>query len=253
MDITTLIGLIIGFIFIIGGIVTSGDFLNFLDFPSFLIVFGGTISAIIISTPWENLKESLVMLKIVFKKDDAKNEKTIEDIIVLANLVRKEGLLQVEQKIDQVSDDFLKKGILQVVTGLEPEAIRNMMETELYFIENRHAERRKIYENAASVAPAFGMLGTLIGLINMLKNMKDPSSIGPQMSVALVTTFYGVILSNFIFNPIAYKLNAKTNQEILRKEIIIEGVMCIQAGDNPQIIKDKLHAFMRKKEAGDMP
>ena len=162
-------------------------------------------------------------------------------------------MLQVEQQIEQVSDDFLKKGILQVVTGLEPEAIRNMMETELYFIENRHAERRKIYENATSVAPAFGMLGTLIGLINMLKNMQDPSSIGPQMSVALVTTFYGVILSNFIFNPIAYKLNAKTNQEILRKEIIIEGVMCIQAGDNPQIIKDKLHAFMRKKEAGDMP
>jgi chemotaxis protein MotA len=147
----------------------------------------------------------------------------------------------------QVEDDFLKKGILLIVDGTDPELVRNILETELAFLEDRHKTGQSIFETMGALAPAFGMIGTLIGLIRMLRNLNNPEAIGPGMAVALLTTFYGALLANLVFIPVAGKLKIRSNEEILNKEVMIEGMLSIQAGENPRIIEEKLKAFLAPK------
>lgn len=257
MDIATVLGLVFGFGFIIWGIMSSGELGAFLHLSSMVIVLGGTISATLLSYPISTLASVGKVFQKAFLHKEVSANGIIEDIINLANIARKEGLLSLEEYGMKLDDDFLKKGILLIVDGTDPELVRNILETELIFLEERHSHGQGILEAMGSYAPAFGMIGTLIGLINMLKTLDDPKTIGPNMSVALVTTFYGSLLANVLFIPLAQKLKVRSKSEVLVKELMIEGLLSIQAGENPRIIEEKLKTFIppdlrneQKKELG---
>ncbi|MDE6231731.1 MAG: MotA/TolQ/ExbB proton channel family protein, partial [Lachnospiraceae bacterium] len=168
----------------------------------------------------------------------------IKSIIELSNIARKEGLLALEEAANELEDEFMKKGILLIVDGTDPEMVRSIMENEMICIEDRHKKVIGFYDNVASMGPAWGMIGTLIGLINMLKNLQDISSVGPNMSTALVTTFYGSLLANWVATPVANKLRLNNSTEIMLKEVMIEGLLSIQAGENPRVIEEKLKSFL---------
>lgn len=248
MDISTLAGIISGVALMIIGIRINGSLDSYYDLPSIMIVLGGTISAIMVSYPFDRLKNFFKVTKKLFKNSVEKPQDIINMIIELANIARKEGLLALEEAAYRIGDPFLQKGMLLIVDGTDPELVRNILETELNFIEERHSESQGIFETAGALAPAFGMIGTLIGLINMLRDLDDPSTLGPSMSVALVTTFYGSILANLFFIPMAVKLKHRSSREILMKEIMLEGMLSIQAGENPRIIEEKLKAFLPPNE-----
>ena len=244
MELSSILGLILGIIFMIWGIYESGDISAYWDIRSIIITLGGTIASTITSFPIRDIGNVLKVAKNAFVHTETSLDQVIIDIITLANIARKEGLLSLEEYADNLDDEFLSKGIMLIVDGTEPDLVRNIMETELLYLEERHANGQRLFETAASYAPAFGMIGTLIGLINMLRTIDDPSTIGPNMSVALVTTFYGVVLANVVFLPLARKLKARNNEEILAKELIVEGLLSIQAGENPRIIEEKLKTFI---------
>ncbi len=247
MDIATILGFILGSFFIVYAIAMGGPLRWFLDLPSVLITIGGTICATMIHYPIKKFLNSFKTVVHIFKTKELSPKDITSKIIELANVARKEGLLALEEATEQIDDNFLKKGILLIVDGTDPELVRSILETELAFIEGRHRESQGVFETMANFGPAFGMLGTLIGLIQMLQTMQDPSTIGPAMSVALVTTFYGVLLANFICLPIAGKLKVRSREEILLKEVMLEGLLSIQAGENPRIIEEKLNAFLSPK------
>ena len=244
MDIASFVGLGLGLFFIIYTILGSGSIMGYIDYYSVVITFGGTVAATIFAFPFSNLKEGLGSLKHVFKHKEYEYESVIKTIIDLANTARKEGLLALEEAAQQLKDDFLQKGIMLIVDGTDPELVRNILETELAFIEERHKSNQSVFETMGALGPGFGMIGTLIGLINMLANLKDPSSIGPNMAVAIVTTFYGSMIANLFCTPVVNKLKIRSAQEILIKEVTLEGMLSIQAGENPRIIEEKLKAFL---------
>lgn len=247
MDISTVVGLILGIAFMIYGIFLSGNLSSYMHFPSLIITLGGTLASTLASFPLDDFTNTLKVMKKAFVHKDTSPDEVIKEIIRLANVARKEGLLALEEYAETLEDQFLKKGIMLIVDGTEPELVRNILETELVYIEDRHANGQRVFETAANFAPAFGMLGTLIGLINMLRTLDDPSSVGPSMSVALVTTFYGSVLSNVVFLPLAQKLRERNAREILVKELMVEGLLSIQAGENPRIIEEKLKTFVPPK------
>lgn len=244
MDISTIIGLILGAIFLVWGIMESGLISSYWDFASVMITLGGTFASTLASYPMKNFLNTVNVVKKAFVYKEVFPDEVIGEIINLANIARKEGLLALEEYAEDLQDDFLKKGIMLIVDGTDPELVRNILETELTFLEERHTEGQSIFETMASFAPAFGMIGTLIGLINMLRTIDDTSSIGPNMSVALVTTFYGSVLANVVFLPLANKLKIRSKSEILVKELMVEGLLSIQAGENPRIIEEKLKTFI---------
>ncbi len=244
MDISTVLGLLLGVVFIIGGIITSGQIDSYIHIPSIIIVLGGTIASTLASFPLKNFLNTSKVIKKAFSYKETSPDEVIEEIISLANIARKEGLLALEEYAEELQDDFLQKGIMLIVDGTDPELVRNILETELTFLEERHMDGQSIFETMGTYAPAFGMIGTLIGLINMLKHLDDPSMIGPNMSVALVTTFYGSILANVVFLPLARKLKIRSKSEVLVKELTVEGLLSIQAGENPRIIEEKLKTFI---------
>ena len=172
----------------------------------------------------------------------------INNIINLSNVARKEGLLSLEEAAGELDDEFLKKGILLIVDGTDPELVRAIMETELVSMDSRHKARIGFWENVGSMGPAWGMIGTLVGLVNMLNNMEDASSIGPNMATALITTLYGSLLANWICAPVSNKLKSQNDMEMMQKEIMIEGLLSIQAGENPRVIEEKLKSFMSPNE-----
>lgn len=247
MDLGTIMGIIAGTLFVVIGILLDGSLLSFLDLPSAMIVFGGTIASILVAYPLKKVLEAMKIASKAFSNQVVESGEIIGKVIELANTARKEGLLALEEAAEDIDDEFLKKGVMLIVDGTDPELVRNLLETELTFIEERHSEGQGIFEAMGSFAPAFGMIGTLIGLINMLRKLDDPSAIGPSMAVALVTTFYGSLLANLIFLPMANKLKLRSREEILRKEIMVEGLLSIQAGENPRIIEEKLKAFLPPK------
>ncbi|MEJ8554409.1 flagellar motor protein [Tepidibacter sp. Z1-5] len=244
MDLGTLIGIVLGFGLIIVSILLGGSLGAFIDIPSIMIVVGGTVAATLVAYPLPKVKEIMKLTQKAFKERKSNPNEVIESMIELANKARKEGLLALEESSAGIDDDFIKKGVMLVVDGTDPDLVRTLLETELDFLEERHKSGQGLFETMGSFAPAFGMVGTLIGLINMLKKLDDPSSIGPAMSVALLTTFYGSFLANMIFIPIANKLKVKSREETLEREIIVEGLLSIQAGENPRIIEEKLKAFL---------
>ena len=248
MELTTIIGIVTGVFCIVISMVMQGSVGAFFSLPSIFIVLGGTIASTIVSYRGKSLKLLKAVYSKAFKKVDINLSKDIEMIINIANIARREGLLALEDTMPDLDNAFLKKGIMLIVDGTDTELIKNIMETEIYFIKSRHAEGQAMITSMASYAPAYGMIGTLIGLIVMLKNLNDANSLGPGMATALITTFYGVILANLVFTPIAKKLKSQSDMETLQKELYIEGLLSVQEGENPRIIRDKLNSFIARHE-----
>lgn len=234
-----------GFVLIIWGILSGGvSIMAFVDVPSIIIVLGGSFAAVFVAYPLNKVLGIGNIFKHTITLSKISTSDIINKIIELANVARREGLLALEEAVDQVNDDFLKKGVMLIVDGTDPELVKNILETEISYMEGRHSEGKGMLDTLGSLGPAFGMIGTLIGLVAMLKNLDDPSSIGPSMAVALITTFYGSVIANLIFIPMSNKVNLKSKEEVLVREIMVEGLLSIQAGENPRIIEEKLKAFL---------
>ena len=247
MDIATIIGLIASFALMIMGMANSdmgfAGLKNFLDLPSALITFGGTFGCVLASFSLQDFIGGFKTGALVFKVPTLDTVGTIRQIIDLSNIARKEGLLALEESANSLDDPFMKKGILLIVDGTDPELVRGILEAELTNIDTRHQNNIAFWKQIGAMGPAWGMIGTLIGLVLMLVNM-DPDSIGPNMAVALITTYYGSVLANWISAPISTKLGSLNDQEIQLKEIMIEGLLSIQAGENPRVIEEKLKSFL---------
>lgn len=245
MDIASLIGVFGGIgVFIVGIVLGGAGFGPYVDLPSVFITIGGTVFGVILAYPIDNIKDLPVLMGKSFREYKSDPNVVIEQIIELANKARKDGLLSLEESAGAIDDEFLKKGLMLIVDGTDPDLVRNLLETELDFIEDRHKTGAEMLEMVAALAPAFGMIGTLVGLIAMLQSLDDPSTLGPQMSVALVTTLYGSIVANMFFTPMANKLKIRSSNEMLERQIELEGLLSIQSGENPRIIEEKLNAFL---------
>lgn len=244
MDLATIGGLVAGIVFVVVSITLKGSIGSFVDLASVMITFGGAFSATLITYPLDKFLRSLKSVTLAFKNQIMNEGEVIKKIIELSNVARKEGLLALEEAAESIDDDFLKKGILLIVDGTDPDLVRSILETELVFIQGRHRSVQEFWEKVAEMGPAWGMIGTLIGLVNMLKTLDDPSTIGPSMAVALLTTMYGSMLANLVANPFAGKLKIRSGEELLLKEVMIEGLLSIQAGENPRVIEEKLKAFL---------
>ncbi|UOQ86318.1 flagellar motor protein MotP [Gracilibacillus salinarum] len=250
-DILTPIGITIGFIMIMFGIVSSGGvggFAGFIQGSSVLIVIGGLVAALLVNFNIDQIKTTKHVIQEVFKRNQHQLTDLIELFERLSERARREGLLALENELEEVEDPYIRKGVLLAIDGIEPEVITDIMNAEIDAMEDRHYRGRLIIEKAGEYAPAWGMVGTLIGLILMLQNLEDPTTLGPSMAVALLTTFYGSVLANLVFMPMAGKLETKTSEEIFMKQVIIEGVIGVQSGQNPRILKEKLSAFLSEKE-----
>lgn len=252
MDITSILGVVIGLVLIVFVGIGPKALGNFWDPPSLAIVLGGAISAVIASYPLNRLKDIVQHIKILFQGKKFNTGQLIDMLVEMAQLARKNGLLALEEKANEIDDPFFKSGIMLIVDATEPEEVRTMLENELDLMSQRHDEGAGIYDKAAGYAPAFGMIGTLVGLINMLSNMDmsagGSSSIGTDMGVALITTFYGCLFAHLIFSPIAKKLRIRNDEELLYKEIMIEGILSIQSGDNPKFLREKLLTYLGQKQ-----
>lgn len=248
MDLATIIGLVSGTILLLWGIMLGSPLKAFWDFPSIIITFGGTVASLFMQFTMDEIKTIPAVLKHAFFIQRVDAGQTIGLMVGLSQKARREGLLALEDEVQSLDDDFLKKGIQLIVDGTDPQLVRDILECELSFIEERHGSGAGLFTFMAATAPGFGMVGTLIGLIQMLGNLNDPSALGPGMAVALITTFYGATAANWIFNPIAGKLKGRSSGEILLKQVIIEGVLSIQAGENPRIVEEKLKAFLAPSE-----
>lgn len=221
---------------------------GFLDIASIFIVIGGLIASLLINFKKEQIKLAWRVIKESFYKTDQQLPSLIDLFIRLSERARREGLLALENELDEVEDPFIRKGILLAVDGIEPELINDIMHAEINAMEERHYQGRSIVEKAGEYAPAWGMIGTLVGLVLMLGNLQDPATLGPNMAVALLTTLYGTVLANLVFIPMASKLEYKTEEEIFIKQIVIEGVIGVQSGQNPRILEEKLSAFLSEDD-----
>lgn len=252
MDLGSLIGMILGLVMVVFGIVTGdGGFSllrNFADGASVLITIGGSLAGVIACNKLSFIPTGFKGIALSMKEPTFDPAAMITNIINLSNVARKEGLLALEEAASEIEDDFLKKGIMLVVDGTDPELVRGIMETDLTCTEDRHKQVISFWEKWAELGPAWGMIGTLIGLINMLKKLDDPSSIGPNMAVALLTTLYGSLIANWLCNPTATKLKLNNANEMIIKQIIVEGLLSIQAGENPHVIEEKLKTFITPQE-----
>jgi len=245
MDFSTISGLIAGVFFIIVSIFLGGKIGDFVNYPSIMIVVGGTIAATFISYSFDKLKKTVIRVKGAFVEDSINLKEDIDKIIEFANSARREGLLALDGQ--DYDDPFLKKGIELVVDGTESELVKDIMESEIAAIEEEENVSPIVLKAMASYSPAFGMVGTLIGLINMLSSLDDMATIGPSMATALITTFYGVLMANLIFMPLSRKIQTVAENKILRYEILLEGILSIQNGENPRIIKEKLYSLVQDK------
>lgn len=253
MDIASIIGLLACLALMIFGMVFGKSFAtvaSFLHAPSALITFGGALCCIMASYSMPSFVAGLKSITLIFKTSAMNVPEIIQKIIDLSNVARKEGLLSLEEAASDIDDEFLKKGILLIVDGTDPELVRAIMETELVSVEGRHKEKIGFWENLGAMGPAWGMIGTLIGLILMLKDLSDLAAVGPNMATALITTFYGSVLANWICAPVATKLKGKNDEEMMVKEIEIEGLLSIQAGENPRVIEEKLKSFLAPADRG---
>ena len=244
MDIATIFGLVAGFALLFLTILTSADIGTFINVPSMIVVIGGTAAAVLVNFPLSEVLTVINVTKKSFFQKAETIELLIEELIGFATVARREGILALEGQVQDTKDEFLRQSIQLAIDGTAPELIKDILTTEIAFMEDRHALGQSVLNSAGTFAPAFGMIGTLIGLVAMLATMEDPSTIGAGMAIALLTTLYGAVLSNLVFLPLVGKLKVRTAQELLRKEITIEGILSIQSGDNPRVVEQKLKAFV---------
>lgn len=244
MDIATVIGLVSGIALVMITILMGGNIMLFINLPSVILVMGGTIAATLINFPLSDVLSVFNSAKNSFIHRAESAEHLIERLVEFATVARREGILALESHAEDAGNEFLQRSVQLAVDGTAPELIKDILTTEIAFMEDRHAMGQGILNAMALFAPAFGMIGTLIGLIQMLATLDDPSTIGAGMAVALITTLYGALMANMLFLPLAGKLKVRTAMELLQKEVIIEGILSIQSGDNPRVVEQKLKAFV---------
>jgi chemotaxis protein MotA len=248
MDIGSIVGLLIAFAMMALSVVMGGgSFASFWDTASVFMVFGGTLGAVLMCFSLKNVFNLPKVLLKVFLNKPINQAEIIEQMVSLAETARREGLLALESRLSEIKNPFIKLGIQMAVDGTRPEVIEDIMKTDIESVAMRHKDGKGMIDQIGRFGPAFGMIGTLLGLIIMLGNMSDPSAIGAGMAVAMITTLYGAILSNAMFLPFSEKLAAVTRNEMIGREIILRGVMAIQAGENPRVIEQKLSTFLPPK------
>ena len=245
MDLTTILGLVLGFGLMAMAILATGEPLKTFSEPSsYVIVFGGAFAAFLLTFPLLRVLRFASVIKQVFSNAKQSPETLIREMVRYAEIARRDGILALDNLTDRMNDPFIIRGVRMAVDGAEPQLIREILDAELDSLAERHRQGKQLLDNLAKYTPAFGMIGTLIGLVIMLNHMDDPARIGPGMAVALLTTFYGAVAAYAVFGPMADKLAIRSREEILMKEIIIRGVMAIQSGDNPRIVEQKLNTFL---------
>lgn len=248
-----LIGILAAVTLILISIAMSGNIIMFISISSFVITALGSFCALVASFPTKVLLNTPKVVRQAFIEPTESRRKLVKLFSNLSRKARSEGLLALEDELEEINDDFIVKGIQMVVDGLEPESIRDILEFEIYAIQKRHGYGHNTFATWGEMAPAFGMLGTLIGLIVMLSDLSDAANIGIGMATALITTFYGSLLANAILIPIGNKLENQTEEEVFTKEMVIEGVLSIQSGVNPRIIEEKLKTYLPPDEREEEP
>jgi chemotaxis protein MotA len=244
LDITTFIGIIVAGGLVIASILLGGSGTWFINYPSLMIVLGGTMGATLLAYPMKEVLGVFGVVKNVFLYRNQSPGELIPMLTAFARKARQEGILSFESDLETISDPFLARGLQMAIDGMENQSIEEVLSTEILCIKERHRLGAEIFSTMGGFAPAVGMLGTIIGLVQMLMQMEDPSQIGAPMAVALLTTFYGTMLANLFFLPIAAKLRTRSKQEILVKHMALEGVLSIQSGDNHRVVEQKLKAFI---------
>lgn len=256
MDIASIVGFAMGIVMVVLGIVTGeagpAALPGFIHGISLIITVGGSVTGTLMAHSIQDFIKGVKGIFLIMKVPDYDPGNVIKTIIDLSNIARKEGLLALEEAANGIEDEFLKKGIMLVVDGTDPELVRGILETDLVCLETRHKKVIGVWEKWAELGPAWGMIGTLIGLVNMLKKLDDPSAIGPAMAVALLTTLYGSLIANWLCNPVATKLKVNNDIEMMMKEVTVEGLLSIQAGENPRVIEEKLKSFLSPKARQSM-
>lgn len=255
-DYLTPVGFVLGTIIIVIGIISGSGvsgFRSFLDLTSFFIVTGGLCAAVFISFPPRELKKAPSVLKQAFIRQEDNVKDLVKTFVSLSDHARKHGLLSLDDQAREIKDPFLKKGLLLAIDGWDEETIRLVMDSEIAAMEERHRKGRRVFEKAGEFAPAWGMIGTLVGLVLMLKNLNDPHMLAPNMAIALLTTLYGSLLANMVFNPIAAKLEEKTESEIFIKQVMVEGIIGVQSGKNPRNLESQLVVFSSREEWQKQP
>lgn len=249
MDVATIIGIILGIGLVTGAILTKTSLTSFIDPASAAVVLGGAAAACLVSFPLGQVFKIMGVVKNAFFTRPMDPVEYVATLVRLAEVARRDGILSLESQLaDGQFDNFMTRGLRMAIDGQDPNVIEAAMEREVETIMERHANGKGLFDALGKYAPAFGMIGTLIGLVIMLQNMDDPSKLGPAMAIALITTFYGSLLANLFAMPIADKLGTRSSHEITNKLLIIRGVMSIQAGDNPRIVQQKLMAFLDAKQ-----
>ncbi|MCB2184864.1 MAG: MotA/TolQ/ExbB proton channel family protein [Deltaproteobacteria bacterium] len=244
MDLATIIGIVTAFALVLVAMMLGGSILMFVDIPSMLIVVGGTIGVTLVNYPLSDMIKLISIVKHLFIHKSESLPQMIAQFVEYATRARREGILALEATMKEIKDPFLSKGLQLTIDGQEPQAIKEILETEIDYVAERHRLGAEIFMTMGTFAPAMGMIGTLIGLVQMLQNMSDPSSIGPAMAVAIITTFYGAVMANMVFLPMSGKLKLRSAQEMVMKEVIMNGVLAIARGDNPRVIEQKLHSYI---------
>jgi len=248
VDLATLLGLVIALGFIVGAILTGGSFMLFVNPPSLLIVIGGSIAVVLMQFTLSQFFGAFKVAAKAFAHKSTDASELIEQAVMLANIARKEGMMALESQ--EIDNPFLNKGIQLCVDGHPPDLVRKMLSKDITMTIQRHELGQKIFTALGDIAPAMGMIGTLIGLVQMLANMDDPKSIGPAMAVALLTTLYGAIIANTMALPIAEKLGLRSQEEKTNRTLILETISGIQEGMNPRILEELLKAFLPEGQRG---
>jgi chemotaxis protein MotA len=245
VDLATIVGLLVGFTALVVGIFwTGGSALGFISISSIFITIVGSFCALMVANPLSRVLGIMRYFRLTLRIPNYEEERIISQLVTFSEKARREGLLALEDDLEEVEDEFLRKGIQLVVDGTDPDIIKNILYNELNQVQSRHAIGINLFDDWSKLAPAFGMIGTLIGLITMLAQIEDKSAIGIGMSTALITTLYGAVLGYLVFLPVKRKLEDRDEGESLVKEIMIEGILSIQSGDNPRILEEKLLAFL---------
>ncbi len=252
MDKGTLIGIGAGLGLVIVSMLMGGGIAAFFDIPSLLIVLGGTFAATLVNFPMGDVIGVMKVTQKVIKEEIMPTSKYIDQIVDISKKARTNGLLAIEEDLNNVEEDFMKVTLQHVVNGTEDEDLSKIMDAELALMTRRHKIGQKMYSAMGTYAPAFGMIGTLMGLIQMLQNLEDPAAVGPGMALAMVTTFYGAILANLFFLPMAGKLKQRSEQEIQFKEMLLMGILAIQAEESPRVIQNKLVTYLTPAERKTM-
>ncbi|MCA9027253.1 MAG: MotA/TolQ/ExbB proton channel family protein [Planctomycetaceae bacterium] len=252
MDLATVIGILLGVVLVVGSILIGGGGLGpFINVPSLMITVGGSIAAILINFPLSNVFSVFAVTRKCFLTSLPSTEEVIERFRNLSTSARRDGLLALESELDEIRDGFLRRGLEMVIGGTSAEDVESVLSTEVNYIEQRHQMGKKLLDATAAAAPAFGMIGTLIGLVQMLRTLDDPSQIGVGMATALLTTLYGALIANLFCIPLAGKLEARSQEEVMLRELMIMGLTGLVEGHPPRVLEERLHAFLSPSRRPD--